>query len=94
MKVFVWLLSVAAESKFEQIVTFGDGFSDIRRTNTQTRGKYPGEPYYLGRFSNGPVWTEYLADELNATIFNYAYGMARADETHYPGKLIFEMTDP
>jgi len=35
--------------------------------------------YYKGRFSNGPVWTEYFATILNLTLKDYAYGGATVD---------------
>jgi outer membrane lipase/esterase len=58
-------------SGFEQIVVFGDSLSDSGNA---------------GRFSNGPVWVEYLAERLGLVLqpsraggSNYAVGGARLD---------------
>lgn len=40
---------------------FGDSLSDAGNIGTLTAGIYPSSPYYQGRFSNGPVWTEYFS---------------------------------
>jgi phospholipase/lecithinase/hemolysin len=49
-----------------QIYVFGDSLSDIGNTFDLTQkalgeGLPPASPYFAGRFSNGPVWVEYLA---------------------------------
>jgi phospholipase/lecithinase/hemolysin len=65
------------------IVVFGDSLSDTG--NIYSAIRYPGSPYYQGRFSNGPVWVEHLAAGLGlpAPTYsrsggeNYAYGGAK-----------------
>lgn len=71
---------------FDKIVMFGDSLSD--NGNMYDYSKmihklfpsspiYPkSPPYYQGRFTNGPVWVEYLAQFLNVPLENYAYGGA------------------
>ena len=39
----------------------------------QLLGLIPKNPYWQGRFSNGPVWSEYLAYSLNIKLDNQAY---------------------
>ncbi len=62
---------------FSAIVSFGDSLSDTGNVYNATSGLQPAFPeYFNGRYSNGPVWVEYLADKYSADLFNYAYGGA------------------
>ena len=76
-----------------EIVVFGDSLSDTGNLFAHLISEYPpgfppSPPYYYGRFSNGPVWVETLADGLGLTAptssllggTNYAWGGA---ETGY-----------
>ena len=36
----------------------------------------PESPYHDGRFTNGPVWAEYAAKDLNASLKSLAVGGA------------------
>ncbi len=65
---------------------FGDSLSDTGNILTLTGGTTPAAPYFNGRFSNGPVWVEYLAASLGlpgasaASLQggnDYAFGGAR-----------------
>ncbi|MFA9476914.1 SGNH/GDSL hydrolase family protein [Phycisphaerales bacterium AB-hyl4] len=64
------------------IVVFGDSLTDTGFFNSVTDGAVPGPGYTDGRFSNGPVWIEHLAnalghsDPLPPTLggTNYAFG--------------------
>jgi thermolabile hemolysin len=75
---------------FDRIVVFGDSLSDD--------GNYilfPDQPepdpdrYWQGRFSNGPVWVEYLAmpQRLDAPLTNRAFGGAETSSELPPGLL-------
>lgn len=72
-----------------EIVVFGDSLSDTGNLfahliSEGLPGFPPSPPYYYGRFSNGPVWVETLADGLGLTApmpsllvgTNYAWGGA------------------
>lgn len=63
-----------------KLVVFGDSLSDTGTVFRATGGLYPpNPPYFQGRYSNGRVWVEYLADRLQLTpnqISNFAYGGA------------------
>lgn len=49
---------------FDEIIVFGASMSDDGNAYILTNGQYAAPPYYTGRFSNGPVWVERLAENL------------------------------
>ena len=68
-------------SPFSRIISFGDSLADTGNAYAATGGALPPEPYYWqGRFSNGPVWVEYLAEHLELPIHDYAFGGAYTDD--------------
>jgi len=70
----------ASAGQFTKLVVFGDSLSDTGNVYAVTAGAVPpSPPYYAGRFSNGPVWAEYLAAALDLPAVNYAYGGAQTD---------------
>ena len=58
-----------------RVVIFGDSLTDSGRLKRRLR-VFPNKPYWLGRFSNGPVWPEYLAMATNISVQNNSYGGA------------------
>jgi 3-phytase len=52
---------------FGQIVVFGDSTVDTGNLHIALEGLYAASPYFVGRFSNGPVWVEVLAESLELT---------------------------
>jgi phospholipase/lecithinase/hemolysin len=64
----------------QELVVFGDSLSDTGTVFRATGGMYPpSSTYFKGRYSNGRVWVEYLADRLHLTthqIRNFACGGA------------------
>ncbi len=85
-------LGLAANSAsaldYSAMYVFGDSLSDSGNIFAATSGTpnwAPLAPYFDGRFSNGPVWVEALADQLSLSALpsvtggtNYAWGGARA----------------
>ena len=80
-------LSLAAPAvlaaSYSDLYVFGDSLSDngnlhalSASLNLPGVGAQPQSPYVDGRFSNGKVAVEYLADSLGATLHDYAYGGA------------------
>ncbi|WP_017318365.1 SGNH/GDSL hydrolase family protein [Mastigocladopsis repens] len=69
---------------FSDMYVFGDSLCDIGSAFDATQkalgqGSPPSPPYFQGRFSNGPVWVEYLATLLELTSkrnTNFATGGA------------------
>ena len=52
---------------FSDIYVFGDSLSDTGNLFEITDGIVPASPYFEGRLSNGPVWVETLAPQLELT---------------------------
>lgn len=75
----IFPLKVSAQN-YNQIYVFGDSFSDTANVFNATAGAIPPSPiYFNGRFSNGPVWVEYLATKLGLNVnpgTNFAFGGA------------------
>ncbi len=70
---------------FSRIFVFGDSLSDTGNFY-QLSGGAPPAPYFQGRFSNGRVWVEQLADALGMNITpgdNYAVGGATTGFSNY-----------
>lgn len=53
---------------FDRIHIFGDSLSDTDNVLNFTLSEFPVAPYERGRFSNGNVWVDYFADELNLDV--------------------------
>ncbi|PVV05289.1 hypothetical protein BB560_000196 [Smittium megazygosporum] len=68
-------VSVAAKKSY--MVVFGDSLSDIG--NRGTKGQVI--PYFSGRFSDGPLWNEYVAAKNNYTLLNFAYAGSVSNNT-------------
>lgn len=81
----------AGAQSYSRLVVFGDSLSDNGNLYLATGGAAPASPpYFQGRFSSGPVFTERLG--FNASNFmgpvtgsiNYAFGGARTDSQASP----------
>ena len=77
---------VFSAQRFEpinELYVFGDSLSDVGTVFRATGGMYPpNPPYFQGRYSNGRVWVEYLADRLQLSskqTHNFACGGATTD---------------
>jgi len=71
------LVFPTSASAFDAIVAFGDSLTDT--------GNEPAEPYlhYNGRWSNGPLWIEYLSERLGfpyEPANNFANSGAQCDD--------------
>ncbi|WP_414521362.1 SGNH/GDSL hydrolase family protein [Umezakia ovalisporum] len=68
---------------FKNLVVFGDSLSDTGNLYTTTGNLFPPPPNYQGRFSNGLIWVDYFAHELEfttETVKNFAFGGATTSE--------------
>jgi phospholipase/lecithinase/hemolysin len=52
-------------ASFNQLYVFGDSLSDPGNVYNATLQTFPpSPPYFEGRFSDGPLWVDYLGDQL------------------------------
>ena len=70
---------VASGDRVTRVVIFGDSLTDTGRLKERLR-IFPAKPYWIGRFSNGPAWPEYLAMGTALGVQNHSYGGASAAE--------------
>ncbi len=82
----------------DKMVVFGDSLSDVGKDYHATQLLHhldkkipiaPASPYSKGRFSNGQVWDQYLANFLHLSqskdqYLNYSFGGAWATKPHNP----------
>jgi len=71
----------AQPAKITKLIVFGDSASDNQNlySGTQQLVPYHGS-WFMGHFSNGKVWNEYLADNLGVPNYNWAVAGAAADD--------------
>lgn len=70
--VFLSLPFGALATPFNDIFVFGDSLSDQGNVSILTRGTVPGVDYFNGRFSNGPIYTDTLAQNLGLPLTRLA----------------------
>lgn len=73
------MVALASQAAPSKLVVFGDSLSDNGNASAlvgQFGVDLPAEPYYEGRFSNGPVAVEVMASRLGLTLENHAFGGA------------------
>ncbi|KAF8979077.1 hypothetical protein BGZ46_005844 [Entomortierella lignicola] len=68
------------------LIVFGDSFSDTGKVSQLTNHTWPRPTFYPeGRFSNGFVWTDYVAGDRELNLTNYAFGGATTDSKSVQG---------
>jgi thermolabile hemolysin len=58
---------IAYSQKYSDFYVFGDSLSDTGNMHSQWRFP-PSPPYYQGRNSNGPIWLDLVAEELELPV--------------------------
>jgi outer membrane lipase/esterase len=87
---------------YSSLYVFGDSLSDTGNLFIATGGALPpaGQPYFNGRFSNGPLWVETLAAGLGLAADaapslaggnNYAFAGARTDTSSTPPGILAQL---
>ncbi|WP_164992182.1 SGNH/GDSL hydrolase family protein [Burkholderia stabilis] len=71
----IWSNQENQNRQFDRIVSFGDSLSDTHNFYNISDWNIPQrDSWALGRFSNGKVWTEHLADNMQIPQYNFAIG--------------------
>ncbi|KAF9106977.1 hypothetical protein BGX29_007800 [Mortierella sp. GBA35] len=71
--------------KFDNLLVFGDSYSDIGNVYKLSNHAWPIAAYNQGRFTNGLVWSEHVARQKKLKLKNYAYGGATTNSTFVQG---------
>jgi phospholipase/lecithinase/hemolysin len=87
-------LTSALVPTFDSLVIFGDSLSDSGNL-FQLTGVFPPPPYSQGRFTNGDIWVDYLAESLDldpSRIQNFALGGATTGRSNVFSQLLSDLT--
>lgn len=73
----IWTNDAHSSNKINRLVSFGDSLSDTGNLFNGSQWVFPNSnSWFLGHFSNGLVWTEYLAKSQQLPVYNWAVGGA------------------
>lgn len=76
--------SAIADKNINKIVSFGDSVSDTQNTYNGTYWWVPTpHNYFIGRFSNGKNWLDYLTGYFNLPLYNWAIGGAGSQDVYH-----------
>lgn len=83
----IWTNDVASNddnvSKINKVVTFGDSISDAGNIYNASQWIFPNDKtWFLGHFSNGLVWNEYLSLAKGLPNYNWAVGGAAGSDQY------------
>lgn len=95
------MIAPVGAGPFSELIVFGDSLSDIGNVDTATLGIQPGSHYFAGRFSNGPAYSELLANALGVGPLipsiegggNFAHGAAQTSGTGFFTGLVVDDVD-
>ncbi len=94
---FLFSTLVSAAMPLNKMVVFGDSLSDNGNLYEYLKHQLPvSPPYFLGRFTNGPIWVEILMKDyypVNSKdhLFDYAFGGAGVMEDDDDGDDLFTL---
>lgn len=78
----------ASTPAYSSLYVFGDSYNDVGNLFAASGGAIPSAPYYMGRFSNGPLWVDHVAGFLKLPLkpsllggTDYAFGGAEVTAT-------------
>ncbi len=75
--------AATAEGRIDKIVSFGDSLSDTGNAFNGSQWRFPNrKTWFMGRFSNGRVWTEYVAEARGVPLYNWAVGGAAGNDQY------------
>lgn len=68
------------QPEINKVISLGDSISDTGNVYNGFQWLFPNDnAWFLGHFSNGFVWTEYLAETANLPLYTWAVGGAAGD---------------
>lgn len=71
------------EQKINKIISFGDSLSDTGNIFNGSGWLFPNRnSWFLGHFSNGLLWTEYLAKARSLPLYNWAIGVSASEDKY------------
>lgn len=78
----IWSNDPPAQGQgINKIIAFGDSLSDTNNVFNASLWRFPNpKSWFLGRFSNGPTWVEYLAKQNHFPVYNWAVGGAASNQ--------------
>lgn len=78
----IWSNDPPAQGQgINKIIAFGDSLSDTNNVFNASLWRFPNpKSWFLGRFSNGPTWVEYLAKQNHLPVYNWAVGGAASNQ--------------
>lgn len=81
-------------SAINKIIVLGDSLSDTNNVFNVSLLRFPNpKSWFLGRFSNGPTWVEYLAKQSRLPVYNWAVGGAASNQKKWVIPGILEQVD-
>ena len=76
----IWSNDGATQTGINKMVVLGDSLSDNQNLWNATQWALPNQnSWFMGHFSNGQVWDEYVAANLKLPMYNWAVAGAAAD---------------
>jgi thermolabile hemolysin len=75
VNVAIVFAEAADESPVQRLIVIGDSLSDTGNLKSRLR-VFPASPYWIGRFSNGPMWPDYIDALSKLSVQNHAVGGA------------------
>ncbi|KNZ50065.1 hypothetical protein VP01_461g4 [Puccinia sorghi] len=77
-------VDIRESMEYGSIVVFGASYCDnAHPRDNRFSSSLRQPPYYQGRWSNGPVWVEHIAQVMGVPLYNYAYGGATSNNAHF-----------
>ena len=76
----IWTNDSTTQTGINKMVVLGDSLSDNQNLWNATQWQLPNQnSWFMGHFSNGHVWDEYVATSLKLPMYNWAVAGAAAD---------------
>ena len=79
----IWTNDKPKKQGINKIISFGDSLSDTGNVFNLTEWTFPHpHSWFIGHFSNGFLWTEYLAQAKGIPLYNWAVGVAAGTDEY------------